>query len=91
MTMPAVATCTRVATPVVVGPKLPERILRESDPSRIQALQAQQAPTFAAAAAAWLPFEAVVVGMPEAAARFELEVVAVERDPRFDPATSPVG
>jgi predicted Zn finger-like uncharacterized protein len=79
------------ATPVVVGPKLPERILRESDPSRIQALQAQQAPTFAAAAAAWLPFEAVVVEMPEAAARFELEVVAVERDSRFDPATSPVG
>jgi len=59
--------------PIPLGPAVPERILRESSPAELDALQARRAGRIAAVGTRWVPFEAVLTDLPRFAGRFELQ------------------
>jgi hypothetical protein len=63
---------------VWIGPEIAPRILRESAPGEIQALQQSRAADLIAAAVGGSSFVAVVAEMPAAAARFQLQAVEAE-------------
>ena len=56
-----------------LGPAIPDRILRETDPLELATQQGQRAASHAASAAVWQPFSVVAAGLSDAARRFELE------------------
>jgi hypothetical protein len=59
--------------PIPLGPAVPERILRESSPTELDALQTRRAGRIAAVGTRWVPFEAVLTDLPRFAGRFELQ------------------
>jgi len=59
--------------PIPLGPAVPERILRESSPAELDALQTRRAGRIAAVGTRWVPFEAVLTDLPRFAGRFELQ------------------
>ncbi len=54
-----------------IGPKIPERFLRETNPADLVELQNERAAHFAATADSWLSFAAVVPAVPLLAESFE--------------------
>jgi predicted Zn finger-like uncharacterized protein len=63
--------------PASLGPEIPNRLLRESNPSELDSRQSSRAAGLAVGAANWRPFEAVLAALPDSADRFELEVSGV--------------
>jgi hypothetical protein len=63
--------------PAPLGPAIPDRVLRESDPSELDSRQSIRAAKLVAGAASWRPFEAVLAALPDSADRFELGVSGV--------------
>jgi predicted Zn finger-like uncharacterized protein len=61
--------------PIPLVPAIPERILRESSLTELEAVQARRAGRVAAVGASWLAFEAVVTDLPRSAGRFELQAL----------------
>ena len=59
--------------PIPLAPTVPERILRESSPSELDAFQARRAGRITAAGERWVSFEAVLTDLPRSADRFELQ------------------
>ena len=57
-------------TRAAIGPEIPMRYLRESNPDELTALQSNRARQFAAFAGTWLSFDAVVAAVPDGAERF---------------------
>lgn len=63
--------------PAPIGPAIPNRLLRESDPLELGARQSSRAARLAMGAPDWRPFEAVLPALPDSADRFELDVSSV--------------
>jgi predicted Zn finger-like uncharacterized protein len=61
--------------PIPLAPEIPERILRESSLTELDAFQARRAGRVAAVGTSWLSFEAVVTDLPRSAGRFELQAL----------------
>ncbi len=61
--------------PIPLAPAVPERILRESSPSELDAFQARRAGRITAAGERWVSFEAVLTDLPRSADRFELQAL----------------
>jgi predicted Zn finger-like uncharacterized protein len=61
--------------PIPLGPAVPERILRESSPAKLDAFQARRAGRIAAVSTRWVSFEAVLTDLPRFAGRFELQAL----------------
>jgi hypothetical protein len=61
--------------PIPLAPEIPERILRESSLTELDAFQARRAGRVAAVGTSWLSFEAVLTDLPRSAGRFELQAL----------------
>jgi predicted Zn finger-like uncharacterized protein len=60
---------------IPLAPVIPERILRESSPSELDAFQTRRAGRIAAVGERWASFEAVLTDLPQFAGRFELQAL----------------
>ena len=60
---------------IPLAPAIPERILRESSPSELDAFQARRADQITAVGKGWISFEAVLTNLPRSADRFELQAL----------------
>lgn len=66
--------------PIWIGPELPHRVLRESSPAEIEALQAHRAADLVAGTIDESSFVAIVADLPDSAERFELQAVVEESE-----------